>query len=79
VATELHDPFALDQVDCPVLLVWGEKDRLVFPTGAGRVLETVPGSRLELIDDCGHCPQIEYPERVAELVLSFPETLAQAA
>jgi pimeloyl-ACP methyl ester carboxylesterase len=79
VASELHDPFALDEVGCPVLLVWGEKDRLVFPTGAHRVLDTVPGSRLETIEDCGHCPQIECPERVAELVLSFPETLVQAA
>ena len=79
VAAELHDPFALDEVGCPVLLVWGEKDRLVFPTGAGRVLDTVPGSRLVMIDDCGHCPQIERPDLVADLVLSFPETLAQAA
>jgi pimeloyl-ACP methyl ester carboxylesterase len=79
VAAELRNPFALELVECPVLLVWGDKDRLVFPTGAGRVLDTVPGARLEMIEDCGHCPQIECPERIAELVLSFPEELARAA
>jgi pimeloyl-ACP methyl ester carboxylesterase len=79
IVPELHDAFELERIGCPVLLVWGEKDRLVFPVGAERVLEAVPGSRLEVIDDCGHCPQIECPERLAELVLEFPGALAQAA
>jgi pimeloyl-ACP methyl ester carboxylesterase len=79
VSAELRDPFALELVACPVLLVWGKKDRLVFPAGADRVLDTVPGARLELIEDCGHCPQIECPERVADLVLEFPGALARAA
>jgi pimeloyl-ACP methyl ester carboxylesterase len=78
IVPELHDPFELERIGCPVLLVWGEKDRLVFPVGAERVLEAVPGSRLEVIDDCGHCPQIECPDRLAELVLAFPGALAQA-
>jgi pimeloyl-ACP methyl ester carboxylesterase len=79
VVAELHDPFDLPRIGCPVLLVWGAKDRLVFPVGADRVLGAVPGARLELIEDCGHCPQIEEPERMAELVLSFPDPLARAA
>jgi pimeloyl-ACP methyl ester carboxylesterase len=79
VVAELHDPFDLPRIGCPVLLVWGKKDRLVFPVGANRVLEAVPGSRLELIDDCGHCPQIEVPERMADLVLTFPGALVRAA
>ncbi len=76
---ELRDPFQLDRIDCPVLLVWGEHDLLVFQTGAERVLEAAPSARLELIDDCGHCPQIERPERLTGLLADFPGTLAQAA
>jgi pimeloyl-ACP methyl ester carboxylesterase len=79
IVAELHDPFDLERVACPLVLVWGEKDRLVFPAGAERVLEAVAGSRLEVIDDCGHCPQIECPERLADLVLAFPGALAHAA
>ena len=76
---ELRHPFQLERVSCPVLLVWGRQDLLVFQTGAERVLEVVPESRLELIEDCGHCPQIEAPERFAELLLEFPASLARAA
>ena len=76
---ELRDPFDLERVACPVLLVWGEKDAMVFPTGADRVLDTVPDSRLELIEDCGHCPQLETPERFASLLLDFPASLSRAA
>lgn len=76
---ELHDPFRLERISCPILLVWGEKDVLVFPTGADRVLETVPEARLELIEDCGHCPQIEAPERFTSLLLDFPAPLLRAA
>jgi len=69
---ELRDPFRLDRISCPVLLVWGDKDVMVFQTGAEAVLEAAPEARLELIEDCGHCPQLERPERIVELLLEFP-------
>lgn len=76
---ELRDPFELERISCPVLLVWGEQDVMVFQAGAERVLETVPASRLELIEECGHCPQIEAPGRLASLLLDFPAPAARAA
>jgi pimeloyl-ACP methyl ester carboxylesterase len=60
-----------------VLLVWGEKDVMVFQTGAEDVLEAAPEARLELIEDCGHCPQLECPERIVELLLDFPPAPAR--
>ena len=56
---------------CPVLLVWGRQDLLVFQSGAERVLDAVPDSRLEVIEDCGHCPQLERPDRLGDLLLDF--------
>ena len=76
---ELHDPFDFDAVRCRVQLVWGDRDRLVFHRGAKRLLAAVPGSELELLERCGHSPQIEYPERVVELLLADDAQLAQAA
>jgi len=77
---ELKDPFALEQIRCPVLVVWGKQDRMVLSKGAQRVLDAVPGTRLELLDECGHCPQVECPDRFAELLLDFPPLpLADAA
>ena len=75
---ELRDPFRLNAIDCPVLLVWGRQDVMVFQTGADRVLGTVPESELVVIEDCGHCPQIEAPGRLTGLLLDFPAADATA-
>lgn len=72
---ELADPFELKKIDCPLLLIWGDRDRMVFTTGAERVLRTVDYSDIEVIPDCGHCPQLEVPDRLAELLLGFPDNL----
>lgn len=69
---ELKSPFDLKAVDCPLLLVWGERDRMVFTDGAERVLRTVDYSDIEILPGCGHCPQVEAPDRLAELLLAFP-------
>jgi pimeloyl-ACP methyl ester carboxylesterase len=77
---ELNDPFELGRITCPVLVVWGQNDRLVFPTGADRVLREVASARLITIPDCGHCPQVEYPERLLALIDELPrQDLAAAA
>jgi pimeloyl-ACP methyl ester carboxylesterase len=76
---ELRDPFDLERIRCPVQLIWGDHDVMVFQSGAQRVLDTVPDSHLALIEDCGHCPQIEAADQLAELLLEFPTPLVQAA
>ena len=77
---ELQAPMDLEAIPCPVLLVWGDRDRLVSHRGAEVVLEALPGTRVELMQGVGHCPQIEACDRVLELLLEFPrEPLARAA
>ncbi len=76
---ELRFPFRLDRISCPVLLVWGDRDMMVFRTGAERVLDRVEQSRLVVLEDCGHCPQVEEPERLCELLLDFPAVLEPVA
>lgn len=68
---ELRDPFRLESISCPLLLVFGDRDRLVPPTGADRVLAVLPEARLELLEGCGHCPQIEAVDRLLELLEEF--------
>jgi pimeloyl-ACP methyl ester carboxylesterase len=65
-------PFDLASIACPVMLVWGTRDRLVPHTGARVVLDALPATRVELIEDCGHCPQVEATEQLLELLLEFP-------
>jgi pimeloyl-ACP methyl ester carboxylesterase len=76
---ELRDPFSLASISVPLLLLWGDRDRLVHHQGAARVLEAVAGARLELWSGVGHCPQVEAPERFAELLLGFTRAAAQSS
>lgn len=76
---ELADPFELERISCPVLVVWGERDRMVSPSGARTLVTALPNTRVELFSDCGHCPQIEATQRLVELLLEFPAELRRAA
>lgn len=70
---ELQDGcFRLGRIACPLLLVWGDSDKMVYPSGAERVLREVEDVRYEVIPNCGHCPQVECPEALARLLDEFP-------
>jgi pimeloyl-ACP methyl ester carboxylesterase len=61
----------LDHVDCPVLLIAGERDVAAAPSDAAALDAVLPKSRLEILDGCGHFPMIEQADRFADLVLDF--------
>jgi pimeloyl-ACP methyl ester carboxylesterase len=77
---ELQSPFELGWIECPLLVIWGENDRMVSAKGTERILREVQHAEAEIIPDCGHCPQVECPQRVFELIADFAsEGLRQAA
>lgn len=53
----------LPEVDCPTLVIWGEKDRLVPVADAERFTRGIPGSRKLVYADTGHVAMLERPER----------------
>lgn len=75
---EIRDPFELGWIECPVLVIWGDRDRMVSISGAQQILDEMPQARLEVIAECGHCPQLEYPELVAGLIDEFAGAAAPA-
>jgi pimeloyl-ACP methyl ester carboxylesterase len=62
------DPLVPADIRVPVLLIWGDHDRLADVSGAQAVLDVVPDSRLVVLDGCGHCPQMQRPTDTAELL-----------
>ncbi|WIX83383.1 alpha/beta fold hydrolase [Amycolatopsis carbonis] len=71
LVTELADAYQLDRVHAPLLVVACGKDKLVS-SAAGRRLHTlVPHSRLLVREDWGHCPQLDDPPEIAELLTFF--------
>jgi len=71
LVAELADAYRLDSVKVPLLVVACGKDKLVT-AASGRQLHTlVPHSRLMVREDWGHCPQLDDPEEIAELLTYF--------
>ena len=59
----------------PSMVVWGERD-LVIPVKHARAAHAVlPGSRLAIFPDSGHVPHEDEPERFAEVLADFIETV----
>lgn len=67
---ELVGCIPLDRIRRPVLLIWGDRDRMVTHRGARALLEALPGTEYVELADIGHCPQIEASARVTELLLA---------
>ncbi|MGY1779200.1 alpha/beta fold hydrolase [Geodermatophilus sp. SYSU D01036] len=59
------------RVATPVLLVHGDRDRLVPVDAAREVARAHPGWRYEELAGVGHVPQLQVPDRLAGLVLSW--------
>ena len=41
---ELREPYELERIAARVLVIWGDRDRLVFHRGAQRIIDTVSAS-----------------------------------
>ena len=64
-------PHLLRSVKAPALIVWGDKDKIVPISASKRYLAALPNAKLEVAKNCGHCVDLEQPERLAGLVSSF--------
>jgi pimeloyl-ACP methyl ester carboxylesterase len=65
----------LARVQRPTLIVHGELDQLVPVAAAWRVADRYPDFTLHVIDDCGHAPQLELPDRFLDAVTPWLATL----
>jgi pimeloyl-ACP methyl ester carboxylesterase len=66
---EIRD--AAHQISVPTLIVWGKQDRVVPVRHAKVAHSKIPNARLHLFDNCGHTPQLEYPEEFNTLIRDF--------
>jgi pimeloyl-ACP methyl ester carboxylesterase len=61
----------LDAVGCPVLLLQGDRDRLVPVAVARAAARAHPSWALEVLPGIGHVPQLEAPEETARLITGW--------
>jgi pimeloyl-ACP methyl ester carboxylesterase len=68
---------SLDKIRCPVLIIWGEHDRLIWLEDGRRLQSKIAGSQFVIFTQCGHLPQEEAPERFAWEVVRFMKSKAE--
>lgn len=58
----------LPSMDIPVCLIWGRNDVITPPEVAEDFQKGLPDAELFWIEECGHAPMMEHPERFNELL-----------
>lgn len=53
------------------LFIWGDKDTFGSPTLGVEMAALAPNARCEIIEDAGHLPFLDQPERCAQLTSAF--------
>ncbi|MBX0322434.1 alpha/beta hydrolase [Halomicroarcula sp. F13] len=61
----------LDELSVPTLLVHGEADPLLPQSWSKRAAAALDESQLEIVENCGHCPPRERPDRFNRALRSF--------
>lgn len=61
----------LARITIPVLLLWGDQDRLVPVTNAQDYLRALPDARLVVLPGIGHVPMEEVPAETTRLLREF--------
>ena len=65
------DSAELSRLVAPTLLIWGERDAIFSRPEHDALAAAIPGVRVEVYRDTGHCPNWERPERVAASLEAF--------
>jgi 2-hydroxymuconate-semialdehyde hydrolase len=69
---------AYERIGVPTLVVEGGGDKLLPAGWAAEIARQIAGARSVVVDDAGHCPQIEQSAAVNELLLDFYAAAAEA-
>jgi non-heme chloroperoxidase len=66
-----NDAADLPRLAAKTLLIWGERDALFSRADHDALAAAIPGVRVEVYRDTGHCPNWERPEKVAASLDAF--------
>jgi pimeloyl-ACP methyl ester carboxylesterase len=61
----------LPEIECPTLLIWGERDQVLPVAQAELALTMLQTGELKAIPGCGHAPQLERPAEFLRCVQPF--------
>lgn len=64
----------LNDIEVPVLLIWGKQDKVTPPFVAEKFNDLLPNATLKWVDKCGHAPMMEHPKVFNEYLKDFIES-----
>jgi pimeloyl-ACP methyl ester carboxylesterase len=70
----MHNPKLrrlLSRINIPTLVMRGEHDGLISAAYAKSFCDSIPGARMQSVDDAGHVVEVEQPAMLADHVLRF--------
>ncbi len=67
----LHE--VLPKINVPSLIIVGRQDEFTPVAKAQEIQQNVQGSKLVIIEDAGHMPNLEHPDEFNKIVLGFLE------
>jgi abhydrolase domain-containing protein 6 len=70
VVESLLEPY-LHLIKAPVLIIWGNKDKIVDVSGVSFLEKNLKGSKTVILKDTGHVPMMEKPQETAASYVSF--------
>ena len=64
-------PHLLSSLQSPVMIAWGEHDKVVPVSTAQQWKKALPGAKLEIVKGAGHAVEMEKPVELAKLMTDF--------
>lgn len=65
----------LQQFNVPILVLSSDQDLIFREPLAHYLVTSIPGARYYCFSECGHLPQVEYPDQMVEVVHEFIESV----
>ncbi len=61
----------LHEIKCPTLLIWGRNDSVTPPFVGQKFHELISQSQLVWVEECGHAPMMEHPQKFNDILEEF--------
>ncbi len=69
----------LSFMDTPALFIYGKRDTLITHRFGHKIRKHLPKATVKVWNDCGHVPQIEFPDRTIRAIGKFFSNASSAA
>jgi pimeloyl-ACP methyl ester carboxylesterase len=61
----------MHRIDVPTQIIWGDDDKLIPVAYADAFQKLIPGSRMQVVKNCGHLPHIEKADETLAVIAEF--------